>query len=387
MLDFITALLKPLVDNPSRLEAYSVLLTVLLIIVAALVTFFITRLLTFQIVKIRVHKSKFKFVKMMARHRVQNLIAHLVFASTLWIGGKFILDHHNIEIYIEAVILTKFALIYLFITCVMMVTRTVSSLNGYYEEYFESAKEHPIYSYIRVVNLFIWVVSLILLISVSLHTSPVALLTGIGAASAVFLLVFKDTLLGIVSSIQATALNIVRIGDRISIESSGVDGIVLDISISSVKVQNSDNTTAYIPTYMLTSTIVKNWRTMYESGARRIKRAIYLEVESIKVCDDGLLTKLSQYPLIAKYIKAGNEYTNLTLYRTYLTEFLLNNPRINHEYTTMIRHLESTGIGLPLEIYTYAKVTDISSYEEIQSGIFEHAYSMLSSFELKAYHA
>lgn len=383
MIDIITNLLQSIVHNQLWLEIISILVILVSILLVAYLAFSMTHLIIKKMIQIRTHRGR--FIKVIIKYKVQNLISHIMFAFVLLYFAKFILEH-NKQIYLEGVILAKFAGLYLFFTCVMVITRLVSSLNGYYNEYFESAKEHPIYSYTQVINLFIWVVSVVLLISLSLDISLVTLLTGLGAASAVFLLIFKDTLLGIMSSIQATALNLVRIGDRITIDNQGVDGIVIDISISTVKIRNADNTIAYLPTYMITSSIVKNWRFMQESGARRIKRSIYLDPDKIKICDDKLHSKLLQNSQIAKYLNKYDEsVTNLMLYRMYLMDYLCNSLEINKEYPIMVRHLESSGSGLPLEIYAYTYKTDIVSYEHVQADIFEHAYVMLALFDLDTY--
>jgi miniconductance mechanosensitive channel len=260
----------------------------------------------------------------------------------------------------------------------------VWSLNGYYEIKFNFAKQYPIYSYLKVIVLFIWIIGIMLIISFFLNTSPWALLTGIGAVSAVLLLVFKDTLLGIISSIQATALNIVRIGDRICMDKYGIDGTVVDISINTVRVRNSDNTVANIPTYMLTTEVIKNWRSMEEAGARRIKRSIHLDIDSIVVCTPELLNQLGQMPVLKEYLKNNQniELSNLTLFRVYLKDYLDRHELINHNYLTIVYHLDPTANGLPVEIYTFSKLTSFEDYELVQSNIFEHLFSVLPRFEL-----
>jgi miniconductance mechanosensitive channel len=253
---------------------------------------------------------------------------------------------------------------------------------------FEVAKQHPIYSYLKVAILFIWVIGIILVLAFFLQTSPWALLTGVGAISAVFVLVFKDTLLGIIASVQASALDIVRIGDRITLDKYRVDGRVLDISINIVKVRNADNTVASIPTYMLTSEIIHNWRVVEELSIRRIKRAVYLDSDSVVACDVKLLERLQQQLIIKQYIENSpdNEFINLTLFRVFFQDYLNKHRNINHNELTMVRHLDPLNVGgLPLEVYAYTTTYDLATFEQIQADIFEYLFSMLPIFNLKVY--
>ncbi|MCX8514837.1 MAG: mechanosensitive ion channel, partial [Burkholderiales bacterium] len=226
---------------------------------------------------------------------------------------------------------------------------------------------------------------LILMIGFFTNKSPLVLLTGVGATSAFFLFIFKDIILGIVASIQITVTNSVRIGDRISIENKNIDGNIVEIAISTVKIKNTDNTITTIPTYNLISEVVKNWRFMTEAGAKRIKRTINIDINSIKPCSAELLQLLRNYKTINDYLlnyKDG-EIINLTLYRVYLMDFLKNHPNINQDQVSVIRHLDSGKNGLPLEIYTYTTNLSFEGYEKIQAEIFEYCFSALSKFELK----
>ena len=217
-------------------------------------------------------------------------------------------------------------------------------------------------------------------------------MTGIGAVSAVFLLVFKDTLLGIVASIQATALNIVRVDDRVSLDKYNVDGTILSMAISTVKIRNNDNTIVTIPTYMITSEILKNWRGVSDFGARRIKRAMYLDINSVKECSDELYATLTQLiynlsnqqlavPNIDNSVK--NNIINLNLYRQYIELYLYQHKDISKDYSILVRHLAPTPNGLPLEIHAFTHCVIWDDYERIQADIFEHCFAVLSIFELQ----
>ena len=227
-----------------------------------------------------------------------------------------------------------------------------------------------------------------------------------GALSAVILLIFKDTILGFVASIQLSANDLIRIGDWITMEKYGADGDVIEINLNSVKVQNFDKTITTIPTYKLISDSFKNWRGMSDSNVRRIKRALLIKGSSIKFLSENDLNELKKIKLIEGYIikkeKEISEYnlnlkiddsslvngrslTNLGLFRIYIEEFLDNNPSINSEMTLMCRQLTPTSQGVPLEIYAFSKDQDWKKYEDIMSDIFDHLLASLKTFHLELF--
>lgn len=267
-------------------------------------------------------------------------------------------------------------------------------------------RNKPVRSYLQIVKITAWILTAICAISFLMGKSPMVFLTGLGAISAVTMLVFKDTILGFVASLQVSAYDTVRIGDWITIAGKNVDGNVVDVAVNTVKVRNFDNTVVTIPTYDLVTHSVQNWRGMVESGGRRIKRSILIDIDTIKFCDKALLTKLSKLHYLTQYLDTrwqeiekyntdagidkslpanGRELTNIGLFRAYIENYLRNNEKIHKGMTFLIRQLQPTSTGLPLEIYVFTNDTDWVRYEGIQSDIFDHLLATLHIFELRAF--
>lgn len=259
---------------------------------------------------------------------------------------------------------------------------------------------------IQSIKLIFGIICLIYVISILADKSPVAILSGLGAMSAVLMLVFKDTILGFTAGLQLSTNKMVQIGDWIEMPKYGADGDVFDIGINVVKVRNFDKTITTIPTYALVSDSFKNWRGMRESGGRRIKRAVKLDINSISFLDDEDIKRLEKANLLAPYLKYkvneikdyneknnfdlsvrvnGRRLTNIGTLRAYLETYLKNHPKINKSMTIMVRQLSPTEFGLPLEIYCFTATTVWIDYENIQSDIFDHIYSVLGEFGIKPY--
>ena len=269
----------------------------------------------------------------------------------------------------------------------------------------ESFKDKPIDSYIQVFMIVIWVVGLVVLFSIITGREIGYFLTAMGALSAVLLLIFKDTILGFVASIQIAANDLVRIGDWVTMEKYGADGDVVEINLSTVKVQNFDKTITTIPTYNLISDSFKNWRGMAESGGRRIKRSILIQTQSIRFLEDADLTNLQRIERIADFLKErkaeidaanagvdkslainGRNLTNLGLYRKYIENYLEKHPKINSDLTIMCRQLPTTSYGsTPLEIYAFSSDKVWKNYEHITADIFDHLLAAVSYFDLRCF--
>ncbi len=267
-------------------------------------------------------------------------------------------------------------------------------------------KDKPIESYIQVVMIFLWGIGLLLAFSILSGKDLVYFFTGLGALSAVILLVFKDTILGFVASIQIAANDLVRIGDWITMESYGADGAVIEINLSTIKIQNFDNTITTVPTYKLLSSSIKNWRGMSESEGRRIKRPLYIRASSVRFLSDEELTGIAQLERfktvvqekkaeIAAYNKAlktntsiplnGRNLTNIGLFRSYIETYLEQHPSINKSLTVMCRQLAPTPNGIPLEVYAFTSDKAWKNHERISADIFDHILSSTSFFHLKLF--
>lgn len=264
----------------------------------------------------------------------------------------------------------------------------------------------PLTTFAQVVKLVLYGLATITALSILMDESPALLFSGLGAMTAVLMLIFKDPILGFVGGIQLSANQMVKRGDWIEMPNYGADGDVLEVALTTVKVQNFDKTITTIPTYALISESFKNWRGMTESQGRRIKRAIHLDLNSIKFCDDALLRRLSRVPYMPDYlaakrqeIDAWNEeheegtstalhprrLTNIGTFRAYTVAYLRHRPDIHPEMTFLVRQLAPTPHGVPVEVYVFSRDQNWVNYEGIQSDIFDHLLAVLPEFDLRAY--
>jgi miniconductance mechanosensitive channel len=259
-------------------------------------------------------------------------------------------------------------------------------------------------SYFQILRLIINLLSIIIVISIISGQSPLYLLSGLGALTAVLMLIFKDTILSFVSSIQINSNDLFKIGDWVEAPQFGADGDVIDIALHTIKIQNWDKTISIIPTHKLIDSSFKNWRGMSDSGGRRIKRSINIDMNSIKFCNDELINNFKSITIISEYIDKklsnlrehnasinkesiinGRALTNIGTYRAYIKAYLKNNKDIHKDMTFLVRQLSPTSKGLPLQIYVFSNNTNWIDYEEIQSDIFDHLISALDQFDLKIY--
>ncbi|MDR3046211.1 MAG: mechanosensitive ion channel family protein [Bacteroidales bacterium] len=252
----------------------------------------------------------------------------------------------------------------------------------------EATKDKPMKSYFQVIMIIIWTLASILIISIILNKSPAGLLAGIGAFSAVLLLVFQDTIVGFINSIQLSNNDLVRNGDWITMDKYKADGEVEEINLTSVKIRNFDNTITTIPVKQMISDSFQNWRGIEQKGLRRIKRSLLIDINSLKTCTQEMIESYKKIPLITKDIENivnFTDYTNFAILRLYLLSYLKNHPMISNEVTTLVRQLSPNEYGLRIEIYCFTTTTNWSIYEDIQSEIFEHFYSILPLFEVNAF--
>ncbi|MFT4994259.1 MAG: miniconductance mechanosensitive channel [Paraglaciecola sp.] len=301
--------------------------------------------------------------------------------------------------------LQKTAVIYVLIAAVAASSALLNTVEDLYNA-SHLAKRAPITGFVQVGKLFITIVAAVLIISSLLNKSPFILLSGLGAITAILLLLFRDTILGFVAGIQLAANRMVNTGDWIEMPQFGADGDVLEVGLTTVKVQNWDKTISTIPTYALITESVKNWRGMSESNGRRIKRSLHIDIQSIQFCDQDILDKLSNIRYIKEHLskkrqeladynqvqKIDNQdllnsrrLSNIGILRAYLEAYLRHHPKINQDMTLMVRQRPPTELGLPLEIYCFCRDKDWVVYEGIQADIFDHALAMLPVFGLRAY--
>lgn len=306
----------------------------------------------------------------------------------------------SVEAFLQRIILSS-----LIVVLLSAMASFVTAVNRIYSKY-EISKNRPIKGFTQIIKIIIIILGIMLIISTLMDKSITGLLTGVGALSAVLMLVFKDSILGLVAAVQLSGNDMVRIGDWVSIPDHGADGDVIDIKLQTVTIQNWDKTLINVPIYSLVSSSFKNWRGMSESGGRRIMRHINIDMNSVKFCTEDLTERFKQIDLLRNYMVDkqkeieddnkknnvntsqlinGRRMTNIGVFRAYVVAYLRANPSINQDMTFLVRQLQPGDNGIPLEIYVFCKDKAWANYEGIQSDIFDHILASISTFDLAVY--
>ena len=397
--DFISAVRsywEKLEQNPLVMSVAGI---ILLLLVAYVVDRLVKRLLVSFIVPLIRH-TKSKWDDALLHHNVLGKAARLAPAFVIYHGITLLSGlSDGITQVVQQIV--GAAIIFL-------IANTLAALvNANGEIFSKLAQGRPFQAYYQVVNILIYLVALVLFVAELFNKSPVVLLSGLGATTAVLGFVFRDSLLSFVASLQITWYDMVRVGDWIEVPNMGADGDVLQVNLLTVMVQNWDKTITTVPTSQLTSGSFKNWRFMSNAGGRRIKRALYVDMGSITFLTDEQLKRFGKYDLLASYIdekkKALEEYnsskvktpdvisnvrrlTNVGTYRAYIEAFLRQDPGIHKKnFTLMVRQLAPTPQGLPIEIYAFTNDTNWIHYEGIQSDIFDHLLAIAPEFGIKVF--
>ncbi|WP_452225910.1 mechanosensitive ion channel family protein [Lacinutrix cladophorae] len=346
-------------------------------------------------------KSKSKFDNILVKNKVPRNIAHII---PLILALEFIPMVFEDFPYLENIIEKSLKVFGIILT--LWVARSILNSVKDYLKTLPRFKDKPIDSYIQVIMIFAWIIGLFSIFAIITGISFWKFVTTLGAASAIIILVFRDTILGFVASIQVSINDMVRIGDWITFEKYGADGDVIEINLSTVKVQNFDKTITTIPTYALISDSFKNWRGMSDSGGRRIKRSILIKASSVHYLSQEDIEKLTKIQLITAYLTDakkgidkhnethgidksvlinGRNLTNLGVFRKYIQSYIENHSAINKDMTIMTRQLAPTAQGLPLEIYAFSKDKRWENYEYIISDIFDHSLAAITYFDLEVF--
>lgn len=288
---------------------------------------------------------------------------------------------------------------------IQAIMTALSAANDVYQQW-TIAKSRPIKGYIQLVQIVIALLGGIVIVSILVERSPLILLSGLGAMTAVLLLIFKDTVLSLVASIQLLSSDMIRVGDWIEVPQAGADGDVTDIALHMITIQNWDKTIVRVPTYRMISESFKNWRGMSEAGGRRIKRAMLLDLGSVRFLDEEEIDRLQRFALLKEYMEQkkveldeANEklrqlapdhvnlrrLTNIGTFRAYVRRYLENHPEIHQEMTLLVRQLDPDSHGVPLELYCFTRTIAWIEYERIRSDIFDHLFAILPEFGLRAF--
>jgi len=388
--------MKKLIDNLHYVDIENPYIILLISILFAYVLFLVTNQIILRSIAKIFRKTSTKFDDILLEQKVFNKLPYLIPLIFLYSLRDVVPFFKSVDRFLIALI----ALIIL-----ISLNALINAINDVYRK-SKFAEKLNIKSYAQVVKLILNSVGIIIIAALLAGKSPIYFLSGLGALTAVLILVFKDTILSLVSSVQISSNDLFKIGDWIEAPQFGADGNVIDIALHSVKVQNWDKTICVVPTNQLINSSFKNWRGMSESGGRRIKRSIKINMKSIKFCSDSMIEKFKTIYLLKDYMeeklkeinvhnidKKINEadvvnrrsLTNVGTFRAYIKFYLKNNAKIHNDMTFLVRQLAPQSDGLPIEIYVFSNDTNWVNYEGIQSDIFDHLLAILPEFDLEVF--
>ena len=376
--------------------------TIILLLLIGYVSFLVGKFIILGLIAKLIKKTETHIDDLLIQHRIPHRIIQLIILA---------ISHQiNKSLFFSETVIYNTNESILSILIILSIIAIFDALLNFANSLFTRSKyaeKFPAKSLIQALKLILYFFGVIFILSIILDKSPLFFISGLGALTAVLLIVFKDPLLGLVAGVQVSANNLIQIGDWIEIPSHNSNGVVKDLTLTTLKVENWDQTISSIPMQTLITDSFKNWRQMGQSAGRRIKRSILIDANSIDFIDNELLDGLNQIPLLAEYLKEKDkelaEYntsdsanslnktniqrrlTNIGTFRAYCFEYLKNNPNVNSDLTLIVRQLEPTEGGIPLEIWTYSATTNWIAYESIQSDIFDHLYSVLHKFNLRVY--
>ena len=383
--------------DPIFAEYLSVALMITFIVLICIIANFITKKIVIRLITHIVNNNKLQWDNILLEKKVFHKLSHVVPAIIIYYFAQAFLTYQS---FIE-----KGAITYIILVGLSVLSSLLNAVHDIYQS-FEVSKVRPIKGYIQVVKIIVFVLGIILVIANLIGESPLIILSGLGALSAVLLLVFKDSLLGLVAGIQLTSNDMVRVGDWIEMPKYGADGDVIDLSLNTVKVQNFDKTITTIPSYALISDSFINWRGMQATGGRRIKRSLFIDTTSISFCSKDMIEEFRNIHYLSDYIDTrqreiadyniknrinisnqvnGRSLTNIGVFRAYISNYIKNHPGIHKEMTTMVRQLAPSEHGLPIEIYAFSNDVNWAVYESIQSDIFDHLLAVAPEFGLRLF--
>ncbi len=371
------------------------------LIIVAFVVYKLTVIILRSIIIPITRRSKNYFDDLLIKNRFFRRIAFLAPASIIYyaLNSEAFVSESLDPFFVGVVVL------FFYIIGALVFQSLLTTVNDYYNR-FHIAKDHPIAGIIQVLKILVYIVALLGIFGYIFDKDISSILLGLGTLSAVLMLIFKDPILGFVGGLQLIFNKMISIGDWINVPKYGADGTVLELSLTSVKVQNFDKTIVTVPTYSLISGSFQNYRGMQESGGRRIKRAISIDMDSVKFCDEEMLKKYSQIHILADYISKkeedissynkknkidptvivnGRRQTNLGVFRAYVKAYLTMRSDIHDDMTFLVRQLAPTDTGIPIELYVFTMTTDWNQYEDIQSDIFDHILAVIPEFDLRVF--
>ncbi len=372
-----------------------------LIIILSLIAYFVAKHFILKGLTAIISRTTTQWDDMMLKKKVFNRLAHLAPAMLVYMSISIPFEGYDWLI----ALINGLVLILIIVMVVLALDAFLNATLAIYTTY-DVSNRIPIKGLIQVLKLIIYFASAIFIISILVNKTPVVLFTSLGAVTAILMFIFKDAILGFVAGIQLAANRMVANGDWIEMPKYGANGDIVEIALTTVKVQNWDKTITTIPTYALITESFKNWRGMSDSGGRRIKRSINIDMNTIQFCTDEMLDRFSKIQYISSYIEKtkiemqdknkqehvdnsslvnGRRMTNIGTFRAYVKAYLTNHPMINKEMTLLIRQLAPNEHGLPIEIYVFSKDQEWVNYEGIQSDIFDHILAVVPEFDLRVF--
>jgi miniconductance mechanosensitive channel len=382
-------------------ELVAVSISLLTLILTALIANYVAKHFIMRAVTAFIRRTETQWDDKLIDRHVFTRVSQLVPGMLLFVAAPLVFVRWPILMSLSE----RAALVYMGVITLLAIDGVLNAMVDVYES-VESSRFTPVKSYVQVVKIVTYVVGAILLVSAIIDRSPVVLLSGLGALSAVLLLVFKDSILGLVASVQLSAQDMVRKGDWIEVTKYGADGDVIDITLTTIKVQNWDKTISTIPAYSLISESFRNWRGMQEAGGRRIKRALSLDMNTVRFCTSQDLDRFARIALIRDYVEArraeveqhnvqhaidateivnGRRMTNFGTFRAYVLAYLRAHPKIHQHLTLLVRQLSPGEGGIAIELYCFTNDTAWANYESIQADIFDHLLAVVPEFGLRVF--
>lgn len=378
--------------SPNWAGITTIAINLFVLLILCLLSYLVVKKLILGFVELQVKRTKSSHDDEILKRRPFAPLAHLVPGLLIYhltpvffiVSGKIVSVIHTL------------AVLYILITVLIMIVRVLRVLE-YLGLQSEKYKQKPVHSFIQMCLLLVYLIFGVLILSILFGKSPLTIFTAFGAGMAIVLLIFKDTILGLVASVQLSVNDMVRLGDWIEVPGYHADGDLIEINLMSVKVRNWDKTVTNVPTYALVSNGFKNWREMQDLGIRRLMQSIYIDVNTIKTVDESFIQKLKDKNLFKGQLdnlqwRHNDNYsqeqlttvTNLGLFRIYIESYLEKHPGISDDYI-VVRHLEQTGVGLPLGIYAFSKDVSWKPLQQLQADIFEHFFAIIHEFELSVF--
>jgi len=396
-MDFIRKQLDGTGMSEQTIGILSNIIMVIFIAVVSILANYIAKKIVLKTIDHIVNNNRYKWGHIIVEKKLFHKLSHLVPAIIIYYSAYVFPSYQAL--------IEKAAMTYMIVVTITVFNALLNVFDDIYRSY-EVSKIRPIKGYIQVAKIILFIIGGIIVISSLIGQNPLIILSGLGALSAVLMLVFKDSILGLVAGVQLSSNDMVRVGDWIEMPKYNADGDVIDITLNTVKVRNFDKTITMIPSYALISDSFRNWRGMQVSGGRRIKRSVYIDTSSITFCTEDMIEEFRKIHYLTDYIATrineineynmehqinteskvnGRQLTNVGVFREYIHQYLKNHPKIHQDMTLIVRQLAPGDNGLPLEIYAFSNDITWGVYESVQADIFDHIFAVAPTFGLRAF--